>query len=205
MESGQPPTPRPTFRARRSSPVVTVVAIGFAIAFCAIIYRAASPDHHGYELRRTRRLVHELDAAIRSFGKDFGRTPDMMPPSTPDGDTNRRLRRWLTGLDDNGDPDEAVRSDPRWQGPYAEPDVESLDSDRGHILVDSWRNPILFEFEDPIFNPGRWDIWSLGPDGEGTSNMADIASGTPEQRRERFEQVRQKRHLVNADTIGNWE
>lgn len=205
MDSGQRPTPRPIFRARRSSPVAVTIVIGFAVVVYVIIYQAIGPNHRGYEHRRTRRLIQELDASIRDFGKDFGQTPDKMPARDPRESTNRRVCRWLTGLDEDGDPNEAVRNDPRWNGPYIEPDPKLLDADRGYILIDSWGSPILFEFDDPIFNPGRWDIWSLGPDGRGTSNMADIGSGTPEQRRERFEQLKQDRRRVNADTIGNWE
>ncbi|MBN1917424.1 MAG: hypothetical protein JW889_05905 [Verrucomicrobia bacterium] len=153
----------------------------------------------------TRHLVVQLDLAMRHFRAGFGQTPDKMPARDLREDVNRRVRRWLTGLDDNGNPDEAVRGDPRWQGPYVEPDPRFLDVDRDHILVDSWGNPILFEFDDPIFNPGTWDIWSLGPDGKGSSSMADLGEGTPEQRRRVFEQLKQGRRLVNADSIGNWD
>jgi hypothetical protein len=203
MDSQHRPTRNPVPWARRSSPVPLAIVVAFCIVVGLLFL--PSTDTSDVPNRRTPRLIYELDVGISHFEKDFGQTPDTIPAPDASGDVNRRVRRWLTGLDNNGDPDRAVRSDPRWQGPYVEPDWKSLDVARGYILVDSWGNPILFEFDDPVFNPGKWDVWSLGRDGKGTSAMADVSGATPEERRQRFEQLEWDGRRVNADTIGNWD
>jgi len=134
------PVKRRRRRSGRDWAIRVAVVVAVLVAWYIVTYRALHPSFRGRQVR-TRVLVAELDASIDLFQKGLGQTPDKMPARDAEKDVNRRVRRWLTGLDDEGDPDEAVRSDPRWQGPYVEPYPIFLDADRGYVLVDSWGNP----------------------------------------------------------------
>jgi general secretion pathway protein G len=60
----------------------------------------------------------------------------------------------------------------KWTGPY----ITNLDS-----LKDPWDNELQYKGgdEEPEFNPGRYDLWSIGPDEEDSTDD-DIGNWTKE-------------------------
>ncbi|MBN1918480.1 MAG: type II secretion system protein [Verrucomicrobia bacterium] len=186
--------------------LVVMAIIGILSAVIYPVAKSAKQRAHKVD---TSSLVRQLDAALIMFTDEIGH-----PPYDTSGKlTNDRkvIRRWLTGRSDKGDPDPVIVRDPRWSGgPYIEVDDKQLkqvlwelgsSTIRGYMFVDAWGQPIFFELLQPVFNVDRWDIWSVGPDGKGSINMAkfDSSIGTYSQRCNAYNAAD-----GNADNVGNW-
>jgi prepilin-type N-terminal cleavage/methylation domain-containing protein len=177
--------------------VIAVISILAGLVLSAmpkIIERAKTSN--------TRALIHSINVGLEAFKNDFGH----VPYDASDNVTNDRqqIRLWLLGIDNSGEPNGAdsstVRTNQFWSGPYV--DVEfsrHLDKDNQYVFIDAWRQPLYFEMLQPIFNMDKWDIWSLGPDEKGSTDMTGFQSGTYESRRKSF-----KAAADNGDNPGNW-
>jgi general secretion pathway protein G len=185
--------------------LVVVAVIGI---LAAMIHSGVSKTIERAKIANTRTLVMAIDNGLQLFKTDFGHLPY-------DGGSKTNLRKpirlWLTGLKDNGEPDTSgVRGDQLWTGPYVEIQIRKhLDEDDNYVFVDSWGQPIYFETdpngtEDMVFNPDRWDIWSLGPDEAGTTDMGTISGSSYKIKRDNFKEHTVGNKEVNRDNIGNW-
>ncbi|MBN1916699.1 MAG: prepilin-type N-terminal cleavage/methylation domain-containing protein [Verrucomicrobia bacterium] len=197
--------------------LVVIAVIGI---LAGLIFGAVTSSQQRAKIVNTRSFVGQIDAALTMFKSDFGHPPyDSLTAGETTND-KEWIRLWLTGLKDNGDPDDtganAVRSNPLWGGgPYIEPDPKMLGDCKNtdetesykNAMLDMWGNPIYFQFKDadggtdkPIFNIDRWDIWSLGPDEDGSEDMRAFQSqSTYELKRTAY-----KNAANNRDNIGNW-
>jgi len=152
------------------------------------------------KINATRTLVLAINTGIKQFEADFGNVNELKS-----GDVRKNVRKWLLGLKDDGDPSSAVRDDARWPGdPYVDIRVEDHLGENDHIFIDSWRQPLCFEFDNPIFNLDGWDIWSKGPDMEGSEDMDDFTTGSYEARRKAYKTHKEGGKEVNRDNVGNW-
>jgi prepilin-type N-terminal cleavage/methylation domain-containing protein len=192
--------------------LVVVAVIGI---LAAMTYAAIDSGIGRAKKNATRALVSALDTGIQNFQTDFGHIPyDSLTAGSATNDP-RWIRRWLLGIRDNGEPDDSgannVRDNALWHGPYVEVRERSLDPDQDYIFVDSWGEPIYFEFgrrtgmDTPIFNIDRWDIWSLGADGQGTTDMSTISGSTYEDKRNDYKQLLVSGQRVNFDNPANWQ
>ena len=152
----------------------------------------------------TRMDIAVIHLGLRKFSIDFDHLPHDALEAGAETNDPKWIRRWLLGVADGGGPDEAVRANPLWNGPYADFQEEDLSKDGALVFADAWGRPIRFELVNPIFRPENWDIWSLGPDGQGTKDMGNITGGTAEERRKRYETLERDGRKVNEDNIGNW-
>ena len=196
--------------------VVAVIGILAAMTYAAInsaIGRAKKAS--------TLALISALNTGIQNFRTDFGHVPYDKDDGTGEITNEPEwIRLWLLGIDNNGEPDgtiankssRAVRRNALWNGPYVEVREKSLDPDQQYIFVDSWNKPIYFEMgnADPnqdhrVFNVDRWDIWSLGADGKGTTDMSTISGGTYEAKRSNYKQLVVGGKRVNFDNPANWQ
>jgi hypothetical protein len=169
-----------------------------------IVWNPLGP-HARAPAARTRALIRSIDVGLQAFRQDFGHLPTDALEGGSETNDPRWIRLWLLGIDDHGEPSEAVRSNPDWAGPYV--DVEfgrHLDADNAYVFIDAWGNPMRFEMVAPVFNPARYDIWSLGKDGAGTKSMADLPGATAGERQQAYRDLRVRGKLVNADNLGNW-
>ena len=178
--------------------LVVIAVIGILAGF---VYAAVSSSYDRAKKVNSQQFIRQIDGAMQMFNTDFGHPP--YAALTGGNKTNNQawIRRWLTGLKDDGDPDTTgVRDDPSWPGkPYIEPDPKMLDKDDNYLMTDAWGNLIYFEVVNPIFNIDRWDIWSLGLDGKGSTSMGAFSTGTYSARRTNY-----KNATDNADNFGNW-
>jgi prepilin-type N-terminal cleavage/methylation domain-containing protein len=194
-------------RARGFTLVELLVVVSVIGILAAMTYAAVDSAISKAKKSATRALISALDTGIANFRTDFGHVPyDTLGNATNDP---KEIRRWLMGIKDNGDKDDSgannVRSNQLWNGPYAEVKEKNLDAGNNYIFVDSWGEPIYFEMVNPIFNVDRWDIWSKGPDGEGSVDMSAFQTGTYAQRRANYKALVQGGKKVNFDNPGNWQ
>lgn len=188
--------------------LVVVAVIGI---LAAMTHAAVTSAIKRAKIANTRTLVMAIDSGMQLFKTDFGHLPyDSLSGGRKTNDP-RWIRRWLLGMGGNGEIDDSgannVRGDQRWTGPYVEIQVRRhLDEDANYVFVDSWGEPIYFavETDEPIFNPDRWDIWSKGPDGEGTEDMSAFSTGSYKQRRDNYKDFKVGDKEVNRDNVGNW-
>jgi hypothetical protein len=175
-----------------------------AILAFSIFFGNPNP-HERVRQSNTRALIHSIDVGLEAFRADFGHLPTDALDGGSETNDPRWIRLWLLGIDDHGEPSDAVRSDPKWDGPYVDVKIGGhLDVDNGWVFIDAWRKPILFELREPVFNLKSWDIWSLGRNGAGTTSMGELAGVTPEEKQETYGNLRVRNKPVNADNVGNW-
>jgi len=183
--------------------LIVVAIIGI---LAGMTYGAITIGLKRARMSATRSLIHAIDVGIQNFQADFGSIK--MLRGSSDAATRKNVRLGLLGLKDNGEPDSSVRDDPRWLGgPYLDIQVEKhLSQDDNYIFIDDWKELIYFELDPDkvVFNIDRWDLWSLGPDGEGSKNLNSFQSGTYEKRREDYHEHKENDREVNRDNIGNW-
>ena len=193
--------------ARRSSWVVRWLLPGLLLAafFVPGIVCDLRGPHDRSRVAGTRSLIHSIDVGLEAFCVDFGHLPTDALDGGSETNDPRWIRLWLLGIDDQGEPSDAVRSNPKWSGPYVDVEISRhLDADNAYVFIDAWGNPILFEVVASAFNSIDHDIWSLGKDGAGTTSMADLPRVTPEERQQAYWDLRVRGKFVNADNIGNW-
>ena len=153
---------------------------------------------------RTRLVIGMIDEGMERFRVDFGHLPQDALEGGAETNDPRWIRRWLLGMGDDGEPDQGIRSNPKWRGPYVAVRMEKhLDGDNDYVFVDSWGNPLLFEVKRPVLNPERWDIWSLGPDGKGTRLMSEIEGESPEERLQKYDAYEEGGKRTNRDNVDN--
>jgi len=193
-------------KKRKRLSVLEVVLVLLAVGVVGWLVSLGVDGPGRPRVMKTRVLIAVINKGLAMFRADFGHLPHDALQGGDETNDPRWIRRWLMGLGDDGEPDEIVRGNPAWTGPYVEVQIErDLGEDKDCVLVDAWGNPICFEVKDPIFNRDRWDVWSLGPDGKGTRDMGEIAGETPEERRKAYEEHEEGGERVNADNVGNWE
>jgi len=185
--------------------LVVVAVIGI---LAAMIHAGVSKAIERAKIANTRSLVMAIDSGMQLFKTDFGHLPyDALSGGNRTND-RQWIRRWLVGLDNSGEPDTSgVRDEQLWTGPYVEIQIKRhLDEDANYVFADSWGTPIYFETDpnDVVFYPDRWDIWSLGPDEAGTTDMGTISGSSYEQKRDNYKEHKEGNKEVNRDNIGNW-
>jgi prepilin-type N-terminal cleavage/methylation domain-containing protein len=183
--------------------LVVIAVIGI---LAGLIFGAVPKVIERAKITNTRALIHSIDVGLEAFKNDFGRLPyNSSGQVTSD---QHLIRLWLLGIKDDGEPDDtganAVRVNQFWGGPYVDVQYNKhVDKDNDYLFIDAWRQPLCFQMPEdtvkPIFNVDKWDIWSLGPDEKGSTNMTAFQSGTYEQRRKDF-----KAAADNGDDPGNW-
>jgi hypothetical protein len=149
--------------------------------------------------------IHKIDLALeryymelRTLPPDTGFSPG---PSHADLDPGS-LWRYLC------EPVYDPRAE-RWFGPYLEWPPEKLraydDALRGesYQLLDHWGNPYGYagDAESVVHNRGKWDVFSIGPDGvtasnDGVDNDGDGEADEPDERR---------MNGAVGDDISNWQ
>ncbi len=213
----------------RAFTLVELLAVIAIIGILAgITYTAVDGILDRAKRSSTRALIDSIDSGLQMFKTNFGHVPydkDDGSGGIPDSteDNQEYVRLWLLGLDYEGEPDGThsdkssrnVRKNQLWNGPYVEIRIERHlgAKDLDYYFIDSWGNPLYFEFYDPedtsgdhrpIFNIDKWDIWSKGRDGEGTEDMADIDGANYEARRNNWKTETEHGKEINRDNVGNW-
>lgn len=182
--------------------LIVVAVIGI---LAGLLFSAIDGAHKRARISTAKSLVNAIDTGMQAFKADFGHLPTLGPPQGSVTNDPTWIRRWLLGLDNSGQPDSVVRDYQYWNGPYVEVRIEKhLGAD--YNFVDSWENPIYFE-TDPntvVFNVDRWDVWSLGPDGEGTTDMGTISGSSYKAKRDNYNNYTLGSDKVNRDNVGNW-
>jgi len=211
-------------RAAGFTLIELLVVIAIIGILAGIVYSAVSSSQERAKKVHTQTFIGQIDTSLSMFEESFGQPPQR----TAGGNTNdpEDIRLWLTGLKDDGDPDVGpggVRNNTLWSGPYIEPDPKMLgdytNTDTGenykNVMLDSWGHRIRFQLQNaggplnndnPIFNIDRWDIWSWGPDEEGSEDMHDFQDSgkTYEERRIEYKMYNTGGKEVNRDNPGNY-
>lgn len=167
--------------------IITVIAIIMALA--AMTIGGLSFASKKAELERTRIFIGTVSQALEQYRADTGEFP------RGDGGTEstKEVYAALYGdFDGDGEPDDGMEVylsslDPKLKGKSS----NVRQAGDGYVLVDAWgekddrsTRQELFYRHDPDGNdnanmmnpPSDFDLWSLGPDGEGGPQGGDKAS-----------------------------
>jgi prepilin-type N-terminal cleavage/methylation domain-containing protein len=190
--------------------LIVIAIIGI---LAGIVYGAVALLPERAKKVKTLSYIKSIDTAMSMFREDFGHPPYNSKTAGSKTNDPEWIRLWLTGKDDDGEPDEtganAVRENGNWNGPYIDPDPKMLipheDYSNHYIMVDAWENPIYFEVEDPIFKYDRWDIWSKGSDEKGSEDMGAFSGSTYKEKQQAYKDHTEDGKKVNTDNPANWQ
>ncbi len=152
-----------------------LAVIGIIVILAGIIIPIAYRAEKKGLIHRARADIRKIELAVESYKADMG-----YEPVTNDID---RIITWLTGVNLNGSlftfTIAATQYNVRdwelmWRGPYV--NVYAIDRDTSGSVVDPWGTHYSFNALNPAHNTATYDIYSAGPDRDGSATADNITN-----------------------------
>ena len=151
-----------------------LTVIGIIVILAGIIIPIAYRAEKRGLIHKARADISKIELAVESYKTDMG-----YDPVTNDMD---RIITWLTGVNLNGSLLTVtygtvynVRDgELMWRGPYV--DVYAIDRDTSGRVIDPWGVHYSFNALNPVHNTATYDIYSAGPDRDGSTTADNITN-----------------------------
>jgi len=148
-----------------------LTVIGIIVILAGIIIPIAYRAEKRGLIHKARADIRKIELAVEMYKADMG-----YEPVTSNID---RIVTWLTGVNPNGSLFIISGTNIRdwelmWRGPYM--DVYAIDRDTSGRVIDPWGVHYSFNALNPAHNTATYDIYSAGPDRDGSTTADNITN-----------------------------
>lgn len=159
-----------TFPARgRQAPAFTLIEIITVMAIILVLMGMVVGGFGWYQRKasegRTTVLVHSIGRALEEYKLDNGSFP---PGDGAEGSSKEVYIALYGDGDGDGKPDDGAQVYLNVLDPGLVGKQKNVYSEGGsYVIKDAWKKDIFYRSPGFMNPPSSFDLWSLGPDGEG--------------------------------------
>ena len=161
-------------RARRYTLIEILTVMSIIVVLAAMAFWTYGPIMDGVRRKKTISQLQVIILALERYQEEHGYYPQL-------NESELDNSFWNNCKDNNG---KNIRD---WQG-------AGLDSNSTYGFVDPFGNPWWYDALAPVMNPQKYDLWSMGKDGQhgsggGTTNAANARTTAAD----------------SSDDVSNWK